>query len=93
MENLRTLAIARLMLDNIPHIKSYWIMLGVSIAQASLHYGASDLDGTVREERIYHMAGAKTPQELTREQLVALIRRAGRIPVERDTLYKIVAEA
>lgn len=92
-DSLRTIAISRLMLDNIPHIKSYWIMLGVSIAQASLHYGASDLDGTVREERIYHMAGAKTPQELTREQLVALIRRAGRIPVERDTLYKIVAEA
>ena len=90
---LRTIAVSRLMLDNIPHIKSYWIMLGVAIAQASLHYGASDLDGTVREERIYHMAGAKTPQELTREQLVALIRRAGRIPVERDTHYKIVAEA
>jgi len=90
---LRTVAISRLMLDNIPHIKSYWIMLGVAISQASLHYGANDLDGTVREERIYHMAGAKTPQELTREQLVALIRRAGRIPVERDTLYKVVAEA
>ena len=92
-DSLRTIAVSRLMLDNIPHIKSYWIMLGVAIAQASLHYGASDLDGTVREERIYHMAGAKTPQELTRDQLVALIRRAGRIPVERDTLYKIVAEA
>ncbi len=90
---LRTIAVGRLMLDNIPHIKSYWIMLGVAISQASLHYGANDLDGTVREERIYHMAGAKTPQELTREQLVALIRRAGRIPVERDTLYKVVAEA
>ena len=81
------------MLDNIPHIKSYWVMLGQEIAQLSLSFGASDIDGTVREERIYHMAGAKTPQELTRSQLVTLIRAAGRIPVERDTLYNVVAEA
>ena len=90
---LRTIAISRLMLDNIPHIKSYWIMLGQDIAQLSLSYGASDLDGTVREERIYHMAGAQTPQELTRNQLIHLIRAAGRIPVERDTHYNVVAEA
>ena len=90
---LRTLAVARLMLDNIPHIKAYWPMLGVQLAQVSLSFGVDDLDGTVREERIYHMAGAKTPQELTRAELVALIRRAGRIPVERDTLYRTVAEA
>ncbi len=90
---LRTIAVSRLMLDNVPHIKSYWVMLGQEIAQLSLSFGASDIDGTVREERIYHMAGAKTPQELTRPQLVSLIRSAGRIPVERDTLYNVVAEA
>lgn len=90
---LKTIAISRLMLDNIPHIKSYWVMLGIKLAQISLSYGADDIDGTVREERIYHMAGAQTPQELTRTKLVQLIRNAGRIPVERDTLYNIVAEA
>ena len=90
---LKTLAVGRLMLDNFAHIKAYWPMLGVQLAQLSLGFGVDDLDGTVREERIYHMAGAKTPQELTRDELVALIRRAGRIPVERDTLYRTVAEA
>lgn len=92
-DGLRTLAISRLMLDNIDHIKSYWVMLGLKEAQVSLEYGVDDLDGTIREERIYHMAGAKTPQEMTRADLVALIRAAGRIPVERDTHYNIVAEA
>lgn len=91
-DTLKTLAVARLMLDNIPHIKAYWPMLGVQTAQMSQSFGVNDLDGTVREERIYHMAGAKTPQQLTRGELIALIRRAGRIPVERDTLYRVVAE-
>ena len=90
---LRTLAISRLMLDNFPHIKAYWPMLGVDLAQMSLSFGVNDLDGTVREERIYHMAGADTPQGLTRAQLVTLIERSGRIPVERDTLYHVAAEA
>jgi aminodeoxyfutalosine synthase len=90
---LRTLAVSRLFLDNIPHVKAYWPMLGVKLAQISLSFGVDDLDGTVREERIYHMAGAKTPQELGRGELVQLIRRAGRVPVERDTLYRVVAEA
>ncbi len=90
---LRTIAVSRLLLDNIPHIKAYWPMLGVQVAQLSLAFGADDLDGTVREERIYHMAGASTPQALSRDDLVALIRSAGRIPVERDTLYHVVAEA
>jgi len=90
---LRTIAVARLMLDNIPHIKAYWPMLGVQVAQVSLDYGADDLDGTVREERIYHMAGADTPQALSRADLVEMIRSAGRVPVERDTLYRVVAEA
>lgn len=90
---LKTLAVSRLMLDNLDHIKSYWPMLGIQLSQVSLSYGVDDLDGTVLEERIYHMAGAKTPQGLTRQELVDLIRRAGRIPVERDTLYHTVAEA
>jgi aminodeoxyfutalosine synthase len=68
-------------------------MLGIKLAQISLSFGADDLDGTVHEERIYHMAGAQTPQELTRDQIVQLIRNVGRIPVERDTLYNIIAEA
>lgn len=92
-DSLRTLAVSRLMLDNFDHIKAYWIMLGMGIAQASLWYGVDDLDGTVREERIYHMAGARTPQELGRRELIQLIRDARRTPVERDTLYNIVAEA
>ena len=92
-ECLRVIAVARLMLDNIAHIKAYWPMLGVQVAQMALAWGADDLDGTVREERIYHMAGAKTPQALSRADLVALIEAAGRVPVERDTLYRVVAEA
>lgn len=92
-EVLRTYAISRLMLDNIPHIKAYWPMLGVQVAQQTLSWGVDDLDGTVREERIYHMAGAKTPQAMGRADLVALIEDAGRIAVERDTLYHIIAEA
>ena len=92
-ESLRTYAVSRLMLDNIDHIKGYWVMLGVKLAQVSLGWGVDDLDGTIREERIYHMAGAKTPQEMTRAELVQLIRHAGRVPVERDTLYNVVAEA
>ncbi|MFN7142607.1 MAG: aminofutalosine synthase MqnE [Myxococcota bacterium] len=92
-DSLRTLAVSRLLLDNIDHVKAYWVMLGIKLAQVSMAFGVDDIDGTVREERIYHMAGAKTPQELTRAELVQLIRDAGRIPVERDTLYHIVAEA
>ncbi|HMV68521.1 MAG TPA: aminofutalosine synthase MqnE [Myxococcota bacterium] len=93
LEVLRTYAVARLYLDNIPHLKAYWPMLGVQVAQASLAWGVDDLDGTVREERIYHMAGATTPQALSRADLIALIREAGRVPVERDTLYHTAAEA
>ena len=91
-ECLITLAVSRLILDNFDHIKAYWPMLSVEVAQLALSYGADDLDGTVREERIYHMAGATTPQMLGRAELVDLILRAGRIPVERDTLYRTVAE-
>jgi aminodeoxyfutalosine synthase len=85
--DLRTMAISRLMLDNFPHIKAYWIMLGVGTAQVALSYGADDLDGTVRHELIYHDAGAETPEVLTVEQIRRLIVEAGREPIERDTLY------
>ncbi|RIK86653.1 MAG: aminofutalosine synthase MqnE [Planctomycetota bacterium] len=88
--DLRTIAVSRLMLDNIPHIKAYWIMLGIGTAQIALAYGADDIDGTVRHELIYHDAGAETPQMLTVEQLRRLVEEAGREPVERDTLYRRV---
>jgi aminodeoxyfutalosine synthase len=87
IDNLRTYAVARLMIDNIPHLKAYWIMIGVKTAQIALSFGVDDLDGTVQEEKIYHMAGAETPQALSRVDLVRLIREAGRVAVERDTLY------
>jgi aminodeoxyfutalosine synthase len=92
VEDLRTYAVARLLLDNIPHIKAYWIMLGVKTAQSALWFGADDLDGTVQEERIYHMAGAETPQVMSPNEIVRIIQNAGRAPVERDTLYNVVAE-
>ena len=90
LDDLRTIAVSRLMLDNIPHIKAYWIMLGIGTAQTALAYGADDLDGTVRHELIYHDAGATTPELLSVEQIQALIRESGRQPVERDTLYREV---
>jgi aminodeoxyfutalosine synthase len=78
------------MLDNIPHLKAYWIMLGIGTAQVALAYGADDIDGTVRHELIYHDAGATTPEIMSVEQLRRLIAEAGREPVERDTLYRRV---
>ncbi|HVI04169.1 MAG TPA: aminofutalosine synthase MqnE [Enhygromyxa sp.] len=89
IDNLRTYAVGRLMLHNIPHIKAYWIMIGIKTAQIALSFGVDDLDGTVQEEKIYHMAGAETPQALSRNDLVRLIREAGRVAVERDTLYNV----
>jgi aminodeoxyfutalosine synthase len=88
--DLRMIAISRLMLDNFPHIKAYWIMLGIPTAQLALSYGADDIDGTVVHEKIYHDAGSDTPQELTVAQLRRLIEEAGRVPKERDTLYNEV---
>jgi aminodeoxyfutalosine synthase len=85
--DLKTMAISRLMLDNFPHIKAYWIMLGVKTAQISLSFGADDIDGTVVHEKIYHDAGSDSPQELSIAEIRRLIEEAGRIPVERDTLY------
>ncbi len=88
--DLRTIAISRLMLDNIPHIKAYWIMLGIGTAQTALAFGADDLDGTVRHELIYHDAGAMTPELLSVDRIRGLIEEAGREPIERDTLYRRV---
>jgi aminodeoxyfutalosine synthase len=88
--DLKNIAVARLMLDNVPHIKAYWIMMTPRIAQIAQRFGADDLDGTVVEERIYHDAGATTSQSLRRGELLQLIKAAGREPVERDTLYRPV---
>src|SRR5947209_1815338 len=88
--DLRTMAVSRLMLDNFPHIKAYWIMLGIPTAQLALSYGADDIDGTVVHEKIYHDAGSEAPQEMTVADLRRLIEEAGRVPIERDTLYQEV---
>jgi aminodeoxyfutalosine synthase len=87
MDDVKNIAIGRLVLDNFPHIKSYWQMVTPKVAQITLRFGADDIDGTVVEEKIYHDAGATTPQNLRRQELIRLIREAGREPVERDTLY------
>ncbi len=91
-DDLRTMAVSRLLLDNFPHIKSFWIMLGLKIAQLSLFFGSDDLDGTVVEEKITRATGAATGQYLSRDSLLELIREAGYIPVERDTLYNHITE-
>ncbi len=88
--DLRVIAVSRLMLDNFPHVKAYWISLGIGVAQTALAYGADDLDGTVRYERIHHAAGSKTPEALTIDELRGLIAETGREPVERDSLYRQV---
>jgi aminodeoxyfutalosine synthase len=90
IDDLKMVAVSRLMLDNFDHIKAYWVMLTPRIAQVALRFGADDLDGTVVEEKIYHDAGATTPEHLTRAELERLIRAAGRVPVERDTRYNPV---
>ncbi len=87
LDDLRHLAAARLVLDNVPHIKAYWVMISPKLAQLALRFGADDLDGTVIEETIYHMAGADTQQSLSRPELERIVRLAGFEPVERDTLY------
>src|SRR6186713_2180201 len=89
-DTLRVHAVSRLMLDNIPHIKAFWIATGVELAQTSLWFGVDDLDGTVQEEKIYHMAGSRTPEALTTRDIERIIRAAGRTPVERDTFYNVV---
>jgi aminodeoxyfutalosine synthase len=89
-EDLRMIAVSRLMLDNFANIKAFWIMIGIKLAQISLHFGANDIDGTVVEERITHAAGARTEEAIAKSELIRLIREAGRAPVERDTLYNVV---
>jgi aminodeoxyfutalosine synthase len=86
--DLQTIAVARLLLDNIPHVKAYWIMLGEKVAQVAQHFGSDDLDGTVIDERITHAAGGRAGVGITRARLEYLIREAGRTPVLRDTLYR-----
>ncbi len=88
--DLKNVAVSRLLLDNFPHIKAYWIMMTPRVAQVALKFGADDLDGTVVEEKIYHDAGAETPQVMTRQEIIRLIREAGHEPFERDTLYRPV---
>jgi aminodeoxyfutalosine synthase len=81
------MAVSRLLLDNIPHVKAYWIMMGLPLAQVALHFGANDVQGTVVREEIFHAAGARTETEQKIEELVRVIQAAGRVPVQRDTLY------
>ena len=92
IEDLKTIAISRLMLDNIPHVKSYWIMLGQDTAAVAINFGASDLDGTIGEEKIAHAALARSPVGMAEEGMVQMIREAGKTPVQRDALYRVVRE-
>jgi aminodeoxyfutalosine synthase len=87
LDDLRTHAIARIFLDNIQHLKAYWVTLGPKMAQVLLNFGCDDIDGTIVQERIMHMAGASTPEGLTEEDLVRHIKEVGRVPVQRDSLY------
>jgi aminodeoxyfutalosine synthase len=92
VDALRTIAVSRLLLDNVPHVKAYWVSMTPEVAQIALRFGADDVDGTIVHETIYRAAGSRSPSGLTVEQLVRLIREAGRVPVERDTLYNVVRE-
>jgi aminodeoxyfutalosine synthase len=92
IDALRTVAVSRLLLDNIPHVKAYWVSMTPEVAQIALRFGADDLDGTIVHETIYKAAGSRSPAGLTVGQLVRLIQEAGRVPVERDTLYNVVRE-
>ncbi|MGO9834558.1 MAG: aminofutalosine synthase MqnE [Polyangiaceae bacterium] len=92
VDALRTVAVSRLLLDNVPHVKAYWVSMTPEVAQIALRFGADDLDGTIVHETIYRAAGSRSPSGLTVDNLVRLIQEAGRIPVERDTFYKVVRE-
>jgi aminodeoxyfutalosine synthase len=93
VEDLRVIAVSRLMLDNIPHIKAYWVMLGIKTAQTALLCGANDIDGTVTEEKIYHMAGSHSPDALSLDEIRQLIEVAGLLPQERTTVYEKIERA
>ncbi|MGH7297862.1 MAG: aminofutalosine synthase MqnE [Polyangiaceae bacterium] len=92
MDALRTVAVSRLLFDNVPHVKAYWVSMTPEVAQIALRFGADDVDGTIVHETIYKAAGSRSPRELTVAGLVRLIQEAGRVPVERDTLYNVVRE-
>jgi aminodeoxyfutalosine synthase len=92
VDALRTVAVSRLLLDNVPHVKAYWVSMTPEVAQIALRFGADDVDGTIVHETIYRAAGSRSPGGLTVEQLVRLIQEAGRVPVERDTFYRVVRE-
>jgi aminodeoxyfutalosine synthase len=89
-DSLRTIAVSRIYLDNFDHITAYWIGLGMRLAQVALSYGADDIHGTIVEERIFHMAGATSPQLQTEAEMVKAIREAGRVPVQRNTFYEAI---
>lgn len=91
LDDLRNLAVARIYLDNIPHIKGYWVMIGSELTQVSLDWGVSDIDGTIQEEHIAHAAGATSPMKLSEEGMIQMIQRARRIPVLRDAYYNELA--
>jgi aminodeoxyfutalosine synthase len=90
VENLKNFAISRILLDNVPHIKSFWIHIGAKLSQVSLSFGVDDIDGTVIQEQIAHSAGTEEAQALTKDELINLVKKAGKIPVERDTVYNII---
>ena len=92
VDDLKNIAVARCFLDNFPHIKAYWVMIGPKMAQVALSFGADDVDGTVKEEVITHMAGAETEQAMAITDLVKLIKEAGRTPIQRGTLYDVIKE-
>ena len=92
VDALRTVAVSRLLLDNVPHIKAYWVSMTPEVAQIALRFGADDVDGTIVHDTIYKAAGSRSPRELTVAQLVRLIQEAARVPIERDTLYRVVRE-
>jgi len=89
-DDLRTIAASRLLLDNFPHIEAYWVMIGEATASLALHFGASDVNGTLEDEKIAHMAQAASPAGLATGQILRMVRDAGKIPVERDALYNVV---
>ena len=89
-DDLRNLAVGRLFLDNFDHIKTHWIMVSSFLSQAALHFGVNDMEGTVVREKIYHAVGATTPQAMTLDDILKLIRDAGKTPAERDSFYKII---
>ena len=89
---IKTFAVSRLLFDNVPHVKAYWVSMTPEVAQIALRFGADDVDGTIVHETIYRAAGSRSPSGLTVEALVRLIQEAGRVPVERDTLYNVVKE-